>query len=240
MKRFLCLMLMTFLLCSAVNAQKFEGAESVEAGRVASFTSDIEGGVIVFPTENVDVIIDSNQKQFYIVTNIPGKYYVAFFGVIDGKAVTVQRRLEVIGNLPPTPPPIPDIDEDLELLPELTLAEKTAIGYGFRSCLYHVEKGNIKNVSGLRSTFKIAVYEKLITKSEAVDKYLDNYSERIVWDTVETVCDSFKKFLAELDMPWRGADTEFPPAKKNQVQGESPVGGNCPSGTCPVYYYGGY
>lgn len=235
MRSFLALFI-AFLLCgpAVLFSAEVTGPERVTAGRIAVFVSDVEGVAEVTPDEHVDLLEGSDGKTFYFASNIPGKYRFIFLTIIDGKLVRVRKVFEVES--------LPDPDEDEEPepkpkpspIPKLTETEKEVLIWALKSSIYHIERGNLKEPAGIRSSFKSSIQKKLLTESPAVSATLDGWSDRTNWTTAQTIKTSFLGFLEEWGVVWKGADAEFGGVLLNEVNDGASV---CPGGVCPTYYY---
>lgn len=240
----------SLLFTTAVSGASIEGPDKIQAGRIASFSADIEGDAILFPAGAADLVKDSGGKRFYIAGNTAGQYTLIFFAVEEGKPAIIQKVFEIQALPKPEPAPEPEPEPDPDPIPDFDLSEieKDGLIYALQSVCYHIEKGNLKTPAGIRASFKTAIRQKILTETKALSSTLDNLTTRTDWKTAASIKTSFVQFLAELGSPWKGADETFATFSLEDFRQEmntdlkvkaSKTANACPGGTCPPvrYYY---
>ena len=105
---------------------------------------------------------------------------------------------------------------------KISQQDREALIYSLQRVISGVDNGTINTPQGARSTFKQALMEKGLVCNgrtcylrKSLQKIADELTERTNFDTAETVRNSFKEFLSEVESGVDNGTTNTPQGTKN-------------------------
>lgn len=186
--------ILTWLAFSSVFGAEIVGSDTITTGELATFTADIEGDCLVYPSEGIGLAKDTNKKTFYIVGKNEGVYTLIFFGVENGNPALKQFEFVIVPDVEPEPEPKPEPKP----IYNLTETEKETAIYALESVLNHIDRGTIRTPQGARATFKNAVKSRVSDVSEGFGKVLDQWTNETDFTNVQTIKTSFERIRSSI------------------------------------------